>query len=173
MNRELIAAAVILACIVAPYQAFEVETPGMGHLDVGIFGPTEIEQIGYVGVHLSGALREFQELTDGQLSVVLGFELANETSLQITFYCVNGTLLSTTDPTTTTSRAQSGEHNPFSEFGLLYVGLTYCEASQLPYHNGTQLNVMGTLMTPSQWQPNLSTPTIVFSGDFYVMEIEP
>jgi len=49
--------------------------------------------------------------------------------------------------------------------------LTYYEASQFPYHDGSKLNVMGKLMIPSQWQANFSTPRLVFSGDF-VMEIE-
>ena len=170
MRRELVIVALILACLAAPNQAFEVSTASNGtslwlkyttmeHISWTV--TPRFQQLGYVGVHLSGTLREFSVTPVGQpwnRVTVLGLELANGTLLQISFYCMrlNGTLVSTTEPMT----AASGEP------------LAYCGASQLPYHDGSKLNVMGTLLTPSQWQPNLSTPTIVFSGDFYVMEIE-
>ena len=65
MKREIIIAALILACILAPYQASQarIENPTTSLLTSA---SVTFQQMGYVGVHLSGTLREFSVATAGQ-----------------------------------------------------------------------------------------------------------
>ncbi|MGA2460020.1 MAG: hypothetical protein ABSF82_01165 [Candidatus Bathyarchaeia archaeon] len=59
---------------------------------------------------------------------------------------------------------------------VFYCGafsLDYCDSpSQLPFSNGTCLQVKGTLLQPSKWPTNQFNPTMHFNGDLYVFENE-
>jgi len=76
----------------------------------------------------------------------------NGTLLRLLFYCVNGVLITTTDQ-------GPGPHG----------GYSFCTVA--PFRDGAHIRVRGTLIVPSQWNPALSRPTMVFAGDLYVFEI--
>jgi hypothetical protein len=67
MKREVIIATLIRACVVASYQAFEVEVTSGNSMEQASRQVTpRFQQQGYVGVHLSGTLREFSVTAAGQ-----------------------------------------------------------------------------------------------------------
>jgi hypothetical protein len=124
-------------------------------------GPTEMrclrytrEYQGIVNYSVSGIFRHVMSENQTGASEVV-FTLQNNTVglLRLIFYCKNGTIVTTWD---------TG--------GGVFGGYEFCET--VPFDDGTFILIHGTLITPSQWEPELSTPTLWFNGDLYVMEVE-
>ena len=54
---------------------------------------------------------------------------------------------------------------------IFYCGPDYCRQSKdVPLDVGAYVYVNGTLIEPSQWQPELSEPHLYFIGDLYVFQ---
>jgi len=52
---------------------------------------------------------------------------------------------------------------------IFYCGAGYCwNAQQLPFKEGDEIHVKGTLLQPSDWPTNEYQPTLRFFGDLYV-----
>lgn len=52
---------------------------------------------------------------------------------------------------------------------VFYCGLDYCSnAQQLPFKDGAEIHVKGTLIRPSDWPTNQYQPTLRFFADLYV-----
>jgi hypothetical protein len=106
----------------------------------------------YVGFKTSGIYSHLDVTdTDGLHETVFFLTMQNGTMLRLIFYCMNGTLQTTTN--------EPGVHG----------GYQFCE--DLPFHDTVRLTVRGTLITPSEWQPGLSSPRLSFIGDLYVFEV--
>jgi hypothetical protein len=57
---------------------------------------------------------------------------------------------------------------------IFYCGNNYCDSpSQLPFSDGTCLQVKGTLLEPSEWPSDQFSPSIHFDGDLYVFGNQP
>jgi hypothetical protein len=112
------------------------------------------EYQGIVNYSVSGVFQQVRtENRTGASEIV--FTLQNNTvgMLRLIFYCKGGAVVTTSD----TGSGISG-------------GYEFCE--NVPFENGAFISIHGTLITPSQWNPELSTPTLAFTGDLYVMEAE-
>jgi hypothetical protein len=52
---------------------------------------------------------------------------------------------------------------------VFYCGAGYCwNAQQLPFKDGDEIHVEGTLLRPSDWPTSKYQPTLQFFGDMYV-----
>ncbi len=57
---------------------------------------------------------------------------------------------------------------------LFYCGSDYCSsAQQLPFDDGTEIYVKGTLIQPTEWPTSKYQPTLQFDGDLYVFKYTP
>jgi hypothetical protein len=106
-----------------------------------------------VGVDASGIFHiVIVELRNRVAETVFTLRTDNGDLLRLVFYCRNGMLVSTAERTPGT-----------------YSGYEFCNT--LPFQDGIHLRLRGTLITPSEWNPELSTPRLQFAGDLYVVDI--
>lgn len=103
---------------------------------------------GYLDWKASGTYHSLITSTE-DVSVL---EMANGTLLRLIFYCKSRILVTTRDKGSGT-------------FG----GYEFCET--VPFEEGTRIFVVGTLVTPSAWNSELTTPKLVFAGDLYVFDV--
>jgi hypothetical protein len=106
----------------------------------------------HVMIPLSGEYQHAMVVTEGVREPVFFLRLGNGTQFRLLFYCKNQTLVTTRD-------TEGGAHG----------GFDFC--SSVPFQDGAHLTVRGTLVVPSEWNPELSTPRLSFAGDMYVIEI--
>ena len=103
---------------------------------------------GYVGFTMSGFFNKVRTSTE----TVFTLRTDNGTFYRLIFYCLNSSLVTRRD-----------------EGNGTYGGYVFCE--DVPLSDGSYIAVDGTLITPSAWIPQLSTPRLVFAGDLYVFEL--
>jgi hypothetical protein len=104
---------------------------------------------GYVQFETSGIFNRVK--TDSE--IVFTLHIDNGTLYRLIFYCKDGMLVTTRDIGNGT-------------FG----GYEFCES--VPFKQGVRIVVDGTLIVPSNWNPELSTPRLTFAGDLYVFELQ-
>jgi hypothetical protein len=106
------------------------------------------EYNGHMAFVVSGVLNRVETSTE----TVFSLRTDNGTLYRLIFYCQNNILVTTRDKGNGT-------------FG----GYEFCR--EIPFADGTRMTVDGTLITPSDWNPELSTPHIAFAADLYVFEL--
>jgi hypothetical protein len=154
-------ALLLLVCVIAPANQFLFQ----GHIWYyttrngwnGVY-------YGRMGVEGTGVYYAANILTRGKPDVV--FYLVTQAAsgnalLRLIFYCKNGTL-AIVPPKNLTKQAS----------GFVDGGYTFCDnPTQIPFRQGTAISVKGTMISPSQWTPYVSTPDFDFYADFYVMGV--
>ena len=112
--------------------------------------------LGLVGFKVAGL---FQRVTvTGSVKQVFVLQISNSSLIRLLFYCRNGTLVTTQD----TPRGPGIQQTVFG-------GYDFCNS--VPFQDGMSLQVNGTYIAPSSWNPELSTPRLAFIGDLYVFGV--
>jgi len=107
---------------------------------------------GYTMFPLSGQYGHMN-VTTGTVQEPVFYLISNNGSLyRLLFYCKNEILITTRD-------AGPG----------IFHGYDFC--TSVPFENDSRMTFRGTLVLPSEWNPELSTPRMTFTGDLYVIEV--
>jgi len=129
-----------------------------------------------VARNFTGRYYEFPIETNGQPDIVFTLIVKSypdpsvDMSVRLILYCRNGILSwsSPSDPPTHINRTLDGVPARMVVDG----GYQFCNNSaEVPIPNGAEINVIGTEIFPSQWQPYISSPDFDFAADLYVMKL--
>ena len=131
------------------FLGLRVTVPGFENWLRGVYWqtPTATYQA-EIGRVLEGTFHELRVTPQGETVFYLQLD---SISIRLIFYC---------------------NPQPTKVAGRSVTVWDFCtERSQLPIRDGQHIKVKGTLITPSDWKPELSTPRLTFTSDLYVMQI--